>query len=337
MDVKNVSREVNAILGLIDTYKRYKQYQSRFDRKYEYYHPSEWGKCLRQQQYKHYVSNGLINIDFFEMESQKLRLFDKGHNMHHRWSNYFDDIGNVLMGHWRCENKLCNIFDDNGNVSIKDDNKIKEILEKNQTRIYKGKNNEPVLRPNVCACGCRDFSYLETPVFSEELKIAGNADIVLNCDNLDEKKFKDVKITFNKNCLPIKNSKLVIDMKTAGSNSWKNQIQRKGAHKEYIVQLTIYLHILGFDYGMILYENKDNSELYCHKVDRNDEWWDIIQWQAKEMIAMREAKTLPPPKASSKQDYMCKNCDFKSLCHKSTVWDDKNLDKKIRCFYKSLL
>lgn len=338
MDINKFSREVSSLLGVIDTYKRWKNFDTRFNRKYEYYHPSEFGKCLRQQQYKHYVSSGLISVDFFETNSQKLRLFDKGHNMHERWVNYFDDIGNVLMGHWECDNILCNLFNDDGEILYCDNKeKVKDIFNKKRSRVYRGKNNSPIFKPKICNCGCKDFSYMETPVFSEDLKIAGSADIVLNFDNLNEERFKGVRTSFNKKFLPTKGSKIVIDMKTASSSSWKNQILRKGAHKEYIIQLIIYVHVLDANYGLILYENKDNSELYCYKVDRNKKWFDIIEWQVKEMIKMREDKTLPPPKAISKKDYMCKFCEFRSLCHSSAIWGDKDFNKKRVDFYKSLL
>jgi len=90
-------KEVSSLIGVIDTYLRWNQYTQRNDRSYLHFHPSEWGKCLRSQQYKHYAQLGYIKKEFSNFDSKILRLFDKGHNMHNRWVSYFDNVGNVLM------------------------------------------------------------------------------------------------------------------------------------------------------------------------------------------------------------------------------------------------
>ena len=77
-------KEISSLMGVIDTYLRWNQYQRKNERSYEHYHPSELGKCLRTQQYKHYVQKGYITLEFEPFDSKKLRLFDKGHNMHSR-------------------------------------------------------------------------------------------------------------------------------------------------------------------------------------------------------------------------------------------------------------
>ena len=104
----------------------------------------------------------------------------------------------------------------------------------------------------------------------------------------------------------------------------------------------IYVHILNCDYGIIMYENKDNSELMWFYIPRNDKWWEIIRFQAQKMIAMAQPDAdgkvkLPPPKYNSKQNYSCSYCEFKNLCHKSKVWNNPDLEKITRDFYKDLL
>lgn len=327
-------QEVTSMMNLIDTYIRWRTVVGRGDRSYDHYHPSEFGKCLRMQQYKHYAWKGLIEVTHPEPISEKHRLFDKGHNMHDRWSNYFDEIGNILLGRWRCKNPLCYMFDDNG--QIKKDYCLEDIYKNKKARIYEGKDG-PIFKPEKCVCGCRDFTYLETKVSAPELNIKGHSDIVLNCENLKEERFKEVRISYNDKFLPKGKSKVVIDMKTCGSNAWKNQIISKGAHKDYLIQLTIYIHILGCDYGIVAYENKDNSKMSWFHVPRNDVWWEVIQNQAKTMIEMAKEKKLPPPKYESKKNYACTYCDFKKLCHKSAIWDSPNLDNSRKNFYKCLL
>jgi hypothetical protein len=327
-------QEVTSMMNLIDTYIRWRTVDTRGDRSYDHYHPSEFGKCLRMQQYKHYAWKGLIDVKYPEPESQKQRLFDKGHNMHDRWSNYFDQIGGILLGRWKCKNHLCFMFDDSGQVIL--NAPLEEIYKQKKTRVVEGKCGYS-FRPNKCVCGCSDFTYLETHVRAPEINMKGNADIVLNCRNLKEERFKGVRISYNQKYLPIGKSKVVIDMKSCGSNAWKNQIMSKGAHKDYLIQLTSYIHILDCDYGIIAYENKDNSKMQWFHVPRNDVWWEIIQSQAKTMIEMSKEKKLPPPKYDSKKNFLCTYCDFKSLCHKSKVWDSPTLESSRKEFYKSLL
>jgi CRISPR/Cas system-associated exonuclease Cas4 (RecB family) len=277
------------------------------------------------QQYKHYAWKGFIDVKYSDFESEKLRLFDKGHNMHDRWANYFDQIGGVLLGRWRCKNKLCFMFGDDGVLNTQRFSP-EEIFKEDKSRIYSG-DDGPILRPDKCSCGCSDFEYLESQVSDPSINIKGQADLVINCKDVEEKRFEGVRISYNKKFLPVGKSKVVIDMKTCGSNAWKNQIMSKGPHKEYLVQLTIYAHILDCDYGILAYECKDNSKMEWFQVPRNDEWWEVIQYQAKTMMAMSKDKKLPPPKYSSKSNYSCKWCDFKELCQET----------KRRDFYKCLL
>jgi len=333
---KNVPNEVVALMGLVDTYKRYKEYITKDDREYYYYHPSEWGKCLRSQQYKHYLQKGYIKMDFNSFGSRILRLFDGGHYMHQRWVDYFDDMGNILMGKWKCKNPYCYLFEDK-KLKIKDDKRIQEILNEGKTRVY-GEGYQGVFRPKVCECGCKDFEYIETAVECDELNMRGHSDIILDCSDLEKNKFKDVLFTFNYDHLP-KKGKMVGDMKTININGWNYQIRKKGPHPYYIIQLIIYIHILDCEYGMLMYEKKDDSQMQWFKIERNEKIWKKIKWQAKTMIDMTKGskKQLPPPKPERKTSFECKFCDFKQICHKSKVWDDPNLDKKRIDFYGDTL
>jgi len=329
--------EITSLMGVIDTYMRWNQYTKRNDRSYAHYHPSEWGKCLRMQQYKHYAWIGALGeVEWNGHDSKLLRLFDKGHNMHERWSNYLDNIGGILLGRWKCKNTFCYMFDKNGKFSPSED-KVKKIYSEKKTRIYG--QDSPIKKPEKCICGCSDFEYLEAHVRAPELNIKGNADLIFNFDDFDTDRFKGVNKTFNIKYLPQNGDKVVGDMKSIGSNSWKNQLLSKGAHKEYLIQLTIYVHILDCNYGLLMYENKDNSEMIWYKVPRNDEWWNVIKNQAKSMIQMAssEPKKLPPPRYSTKRNYGCINCDFKKSCHRSKIWDSSNFNKIRKNFYGCLL
>lgn len=328
-------REVSSLMGLIDTYLRWNQYQVRNDRKYVHYHPSEWGKCLRMQQYKHYVELGYIQQEYSAFDSKLLRLFDKGHNMHNRWTNYFDDIGNVLMGRWRCKNILCSTFDSNGVMNVLSQEKLVAIYKDGRRRVYG--NKKPIFKPDKCVCGCTDFEYEESIVEDLSINIRGRADMILNCDNLDPNFFKEVPISFDKKFLPTGGKKVVGDFKTINSRSMTAQLEKKGPHKSYLVQLTIYTHILDCDYGILMYECKDNSEMRWYMVPRNDAWWETIKYQAKKMMEIAPSKQLPPPRPMKPDCYECMNCPFKAMCKKSSVWEKENLNEARRKFYQDLL
>lgn len=328
-------KEVSSLMGLIDTYRRWEHYRVRNDRKYVHYHPSEWGKCLRQQQYKHYVELGYIKAEFAPFSSKILRLFDKGHNMHNRWTNYFDNIGNVLLGRWRCKNSLCSLFNSEGEMKSASSEELSEVYKNDKRRIYG--NKKPIFKPEKCVCGCTEFNYEETVVEDKLLNFRGRADMILNCENLDIEKFKEVDITFDTRFLPSKEMKVVGDFKTINSRGLTNQLDKKGPHKSYLIQLTIYTHILGCDYGLLMYECKDNSEMRWYMVPRNEEWWEIIKYQAKKMIDIASSKQLPPPRPMKSDCYECMNCGFRSMCKKSSIWKKENLNEIRRKFYKDLL
>ena len=332
-----VPKEISSLLNLIDTYKRWDRLKNN-NRKYESYHPSEWGKCLRQQQYKHYTEKGLIEVPYGVISSQHLRLFDKGHFMHRRWVSYFNDIG-ILRGKWQCLNPACFLFDDNGQVKKKLSNEDKKkIIRKNKTRLHGKEDKHGIFRPKECVCGCSQFGYEEVSVIDKKINIRGHCDVLLDCSTLDPKKFEDVRVTFDPKFLPINGKILVGDMKSIGQSSWDyNLMRKKEPHKYYVIQLISYIHILDVDYGVLMYENKNTSEMKWYKIERNDKWWNVIKWQAEKMIEMTENKELPPPRPKDKTNYDCKNCEYKSLCHKSGIWKDPNLEQKRKNFYKCLL
>ncbi len=336
-ELSHKSKEANAIMGLVDTYIRWRNYNEKYDRKYKHYHPSEWGRCLRAQQYKHYQELGYIDVEYQGIDSTLSRLFDKGHNMHNRWVSYFDNIGGVLRGRWKCNNKSCHMFDSKGKINSISQEEILNILSSTKSRIYGDEEKCGIFKPNRCVCGCKYFEYLETQVFSKELNMKGHADIILDCDNLKEDRFKEIRSSFNFKHLPQKGEKAVIDMKSIGDSSWNFQLKKKGAHIYYMVQIMCYTHILGCNYGVLIYENKNNSEVRSFKIERNDEWWKSVEYQAKTMINMTSKKALPPPRPKDKANFDCKNCDFRQLCHKSKIWKSPNLNKMRRNFYRDLM
>jgi len=325
--------DLQSIMGTIDTYVRYKAKGNT--RQYHKYHPSTFGKCLRNMQYMKYVAMGLIDVEEEEFDSKILRLFEKGHNMHSRWESYFEGLG-VLKGVWRCLNPLCSMFDDSGSLIQGTD---VEQCYKTATRKYGEQEKLGVFKPEKCICGCNKFAYEEVCVESEEMNMFGHVDLIVDFSNLDVSKFNGVPISFDVKNLP--KSPIVIDMKTINDYRWKQQLMRTGASLEYRIQLCIYANLLDLDYGMLIYENKNTSEARPFKIDKaSDTMFDLIRKQAISMNEMAncEKPKLPPPRPSDKDDYECSNCSFKSLCHKSAIWkDEDSFNDKRKKFYGNLV
>lgn len=308
-----VPPDMASIMGLIDTHLRWKEFKHKTDRKYFKFHPSEWGGCLRTQQYKHLAQLGHLDIMPSVHSGKTIRIFDTGHSMHDRWQQkYFAEM-DILRGLWECPK--CD-------------------------KIYGKEDKWGIFKPEKCDCGTdKNLMYKELSVHSEELNMTGHVDALLDFSRFNPDKYKGVKITFNHKVFP--DTPLVVDMKSCGDWSWKKQVMKLGVHAKYIVQINIYIHLLGLKYGSIIYENKDNSLVAAFKVEKSDRIIDTIRYQSTKMQELAKHQPyplLPPPKSSEKADYECSNCEFKSICHASKIWDDKkSLLEKQKRFYRNLL
>ena len=328
--------EIASLMGLIDTHLRWKDAAQEGDRKYYRYHPSEWGDCLRRQQYKHFVQLGYVPPHPEKKGSQKIRLFDKGHNMHSRWQNwYFAEMG-ILRGNWKCKNQMCFSVDKEGKSIYNEFTaEQREKMWKVGGRVHGKGETLGCFRPEQCVCGCRRFDYQELIVSSEEMNFEGHCDIVLDFSNFDFDRYKGVRKSYNEKVFPTK--PIVIDMKTINDWGWKSKLMKTGPSEKYIIQVTSYVHLLDCEWGVILYENKNDSDAAAYKVERNDRIFDEIKKQSTMMVALSKKKLLPPPRPREKDDGECKYCEFSSTCHESPIWDDKDLEDKRKRFYGKLL
>ena len=325
-------KNTTAIMGFVDTVNIWTQSQES-ERKFDYYHPSAFGKCLRQMQYQRYASMGLIEMSHVVFDARMLRLFGKGHNMHDRWVKYFQQAG-VLRGYWKCKNPVCKMYDDKG-LYTGDDSLFEELIATNDSRIYGLNEKLGVFEPDKCVCGCKRFEYLELVVESKELNMKGHADIVLDFSKFDVSKFGEISLLFDVNNLPT--GQVVVDMKTA--NDWRfKSLSRSGPSLDYRIQLTIYANLLDCDYGLLIYENKNTSHTSAFSIQKNEDTvFAEIKQQALRMNEMVPHHLLPPPRPLTKDSYECKQCPFSALCHKKDIWTDVELTSKRTKFYGSLL
>ena len=308
-----VSPDMASIMGLIDTHLRWKELQKSGDRRYFKYHPSEWGGCLRQQQYKHLAQLGHLEMVPSVHGSKLIRIFDTGHSMHDRWQqDYFAEMG-ILRGLWWCPK--CE-------------------------KTYGKEDKWGIFRPEKCDCGYdKGLVYKELSVHSDELNMSGHVDALLDFSRFDSNKYKGVKKAFNVDVFP--DEPIVVDMKSCGDWPWKKQVMKLGVHKKYTVQLNIYIYLLGLKWGAVIYENKNDSNIAAFKVEKNNRMIETIKWQSQKMqdLAKHEPKPLlPPPKPDDKSCWDCGNCEFSDLCHASPVWDDAERLKDMQQeFYRNLL
>ena len=325
------SKQSQSVLELIDTYCRWRK-KNEPPRGYVIYHPSAFGKCLRNMQYLKYSEKGIKGMILPEEEfsGKQIRLFDTGNCMHNRWAKYFEEIG-ILRGVWQCANPVCKFVTDSGTFS----GTSMESSYKEPSRIYGKEEKQGILKPKECICGCRNFKYHEVSVERKDLNMYGHADMILDFTVLPEDKFKEVKVTFDIKEFPTK--PIVVDMKTCNNFAF-SKLEGSGPDSAYQIQLVIYSNILDCEYGVLIYENKDNSEVSAFKINKStDTAFKEVEKQAKTMIEMAKHNILPPPRPASKDCFECKKCQFRSLCLSSPIWENENLNKLRKDFYGVLL
>lgn len=317
--------EVTNVINVLNTYLQWKSINGP-PRGYLRYHPSSFGSCLRKAQYQRYTDMGYVKVDKEVNEARSIRIFDTGHSMHARWAQYFEGLG-VLRGVWECKNKLCHAYMDDGTF---DNSKITTF---GKSRIHGKDNKIGCFKPKACVCGCQEFEYHEITVHDDELNFHGHCDQILDFSNFDPNMFNQgnpVDVLFKVEDLPKK--PIVLDMKSINSFSFKSKLEQ-GPSLVYRTQLVIYCNILDLEYGILIYENKDDSSTKVYKVDRNPDMWMSIVKQANSLNDMVAEKLLPPPRPQAKTDYDCRYCEYQSICHNSKIWDDPNLDTKRLNFY----
>lgn len=329
------STEIQCVTNVLNTYLRWKSLNGP-PRGHEIYHPSAFGNCLRKMQYQRYVERGHLKVEPEMHEAKTVRIFDTGHTMHARWTKYWEDLG-VLRGVWECNNPSCGLWDDLGKYIgfplIKNDDPATAVPP--SPRMYGRENRIGVFKPTACACGHKEFKYHEITVSDKEMNFRGHVDQVLDFSNFGGgatfKKGNPVKVLFKDEDLPKK--PIVNDMKSINSFGYKSKLEGGNVPFGYKVQVNIYLNLLDLDYGMLYFENKDDCQTKAIQIHRDPELWAKIREQAFKMNDMVDDLLLPPPRPYTQEDYECKYCEFRSICHTAGIWNDPGLTEKRRSFY----
>jgi CRISPR/Cas system-associated exonuclease Cas4 (RecB family) len=112
---------------------------------------------------------------------------------------------------------------------------------------------------------------------------------------------------------------VVLDVKTADEQSFEYRKRTGKPKKDHVIQLLIYMKILGHKHGILLYENKNTFELLPIVIEVNDyyrEWTNsTFEW----MLTVRAAwmKNTLPIKNYRSNSKICKGCPVQKACEEA--------------------
>lgn len=252
-------------------------------RRYDIFHPSAWGYCLRKIAYQYYnEKNGFFKKSDADVNSRLEMIFDNGHHVHARWQEYLDAAG-VLRGLWRCPNPSCSkIYGLGSKIGIF-----------NPSRTVEGWR---------CSCGNdKKLCYEELSIVSPvEYNFKGNCDAVLDFRGSSFEVGSDLDV-------------IVVDFKSMKDSDFS---KLEHAKPEHVVQVNIYMWVLGLKGAIVLYENKDKQILKEMFVPRDEKLILKIRKQALWMTKVLKDGKLPPrSKSYSRSSEPCLWCEFKDLCY----------------------
>jgi len=252
------------------------------DRRYDVFHPSAWGQCLRKIAYQHYnEKDKFVQKDEASLDIRVERLYDNGHGMHARWQSYLDNAG-VLRGYWKCENPLCG----------------KVYGESEPLGIF-----NPIRTEKSWSCECgnsKKLKYEEVLVHSAELNFEGHVDAIVDVRGTPYR--RDNKLDL-----------LIVDFKTMNKDEFKTLEKPKNEH---VVQVHIYMWLKDIHGAVVLYEDKNNQALKELYVPRNEAMVNQIKSQAAWLIDVLAQRKLPHrPEGFTMSAPPCRFCEFANICY----------------------
>jgi hypothetical protein len=120
----------------------------------------------------------------------------------------------------------------------------------------------------------------EVSIKSEDPPISGRIDFIIKHD-----KYKEA----------------LLELKTIKDEDYK-ELKEAPKH-EHFIQLQIYLNLTDRDYGVVMYENKNDQNLKAFKVDRDKKVWKDILDRCKKIMTM----TIEPEDCTGMWYCKCKN------------------------------
>jgi len=271
------------VMGLVAPYLIKKAINS--DRKHDTFHPSAWGACLRKVALEYYnEKHKFLKRDASDINVRMEMIFDNGHGVHHRWQKYLDH-SNVLRGAWQCPNPAC------GRIYGLDDDKPLGIFNPSRYGNFK------------CECGNeKELEYYEMIVKSEEFNFKGAVDAIV-----------DVRGPWGQD-KPVGNSDIfVLDLKSSKAKYFDEIVHAKWEH---VVQVHIYMWLLGLKMGVVLYECKDDQRIKEMPVPFDENLKERIKKESKWMQSvLKEGKLPPVPTGFTQGKIPCYFCEFANRCY----------------------
>lgn len=252
-------------------------------RRYNIFHPSAWGSCLRKIAYQYYNDQEPFVVKRpIDVDARIERVFDNGHSTHARWQNYLDCAG-ILRGAWKCTNPMCD-------VSWGHAERLGVFSPAKGNQNFK------------CKCGCNKVSYEEPLIKSStEYNFEGHCDAII-----------DVRGTQFEQGNP--SDVFVVDFKTIKDDLFSELVEAKHEH---VIQVNIYMWVLDLQAAVVVYENKDNQALKEMFVPRDDELIEKIKTQSIWLADKLKKKQLPfRPVEFSRSKYPCRFCEFVDHCYR---------------------
>jgi hypothetical protein len=251
-------------------------------RRYDIFHPSAWGSCLRKIVFQYYNEQfNFLPASPRDVDLRMERVFDNGHGIHARWQDYLDKAG-VLRGLWRCPNPSCGKMHGEG-----------ELL-----GIFNPMREEGF----SCSCGNDEvLVYEEVTVRSEpEYNFCGNVDSIVDVRGTPHADGGNMDV-------------FVVDMKSMKDTYF---LELQHAKWEHVVQVHIYMWLLDLHAAVVLYECKDNQEIKEMFVPRDESIVERIKTEAKWLLRVIKRGKLPPrQKSYSQYKIPCRFCEFVGQCY----------------------
>ena len=112
------------------------------------------------------------------------------------------------------------------------------------------------------------------------------------------------------------NEEIMLEIKTVPNDGFEYRQNTGKAKKDHILQTLIYMKILGFKRGIILYENKNNHKLLPILVEVDDYYREYINNAFEWMKVVRASwmKNELPIKNYRSNSKICKNCPIQKAC-----------------------
>ena len=109
-------------------------------------------------------------------------------------------------------------------------------------------------------------------------------------------------------------TRAILEIKTAKDSSY-NQFVKHGLKKWqeiYYSQLQSYMGMSGIHKGVLLAINKNTSEMHEEWIDFDYSWY---QWLKTLAYTIKNTESAPPKISESPSYFICKQCQFKRVCH----------------------